>query len=79
MTLTYAGDVARLDVCDDGVGFAPRELGDRPIIAPGEHVGLASLRHAARGLGASVELESEPGLGASLAVAVPRHDTARVA
>lgn len=55
--------VARLELADDGVGFAP-ERG-------GAGFGLPGLRERARGLGGTLAVESEPGRGTRIVVEVP--------
>jgi PAS domain S-box-containing protein len=54
-----------LEICDDGVGFAPRPAGS----AGG--LGLASLKERALKIGASLSIESAPGSGTLIRVVVP--------
>jgi len=64
VVLDYRGDgTVRLDVCDDGRGTAEAEHG------PG--FGLLGLRERASRLGGSVDVESAPGRGTTLRMAVP--------
>nr|CEL17778.1 two-component system sensor kinase [Kibdelosporangium sp. MJ126-NF4]CTQ90998.1 two-component system sensor kinase [Kibdelosporangium sp. MJ126-NF4] len=62
VTLSYMEDVVVLDVRDDGTGFDPR-------CATG--FGLTALRQRVRLLAGSVEVESTPGGGTAVSVAVP--------
>nr|WP_055505147.1 sensor histidine kinase [Nonomuraea pusilla] len=52
-----------LDVRDDGRGFDLR--------APGDGFGLDGMRQRVRGVGGTLEVESEPGRGTAVAAAVP--------
>jgi signal transduction histidine kinase len=65
MTLSYMGDVVTLDVRDDGVGFDPT--------APraDSSFGLTAMRDRVRGVGGSLEIESEPGGGTAVSASVP--------
>ncbi len=58
------GDLLRMTVIDDGVGFEPEQ--SRPT-----SFGLVGLRERVLILGGSVTVDSEPGEGTSLSVAVP--------
>ncbi|OXM47475.1 two-component sensor histidine kinase [Amycolatopsis thailandensis] len=67
MTLTYLEDAIVLDIRDDGVGFDPdsaRESGDRGN-------GLRMISERLAELGGEMVVESAPGEGTALAVAVP--------
>lgn len=72
ITLTLAADCARLDVVDNGTGFDPQAVAARP--AGLGHVGLDAMRRRAAELGGSLEVESEPGGGTAIAVAIPLQD-----
>jgi signal transduction histidine kinase len=62
LVLDYRGDgTVRLEVCDDGQGGA----------ADGSGFGLLGLRERASRVGGSVDIESAPGRGTTLRVAVP--------
>jgi signal transduction histidine kinase len=62
LVLDYGDDgTVRLDVCDDGRGAS----------AGGDGFGLVGLRERAERLGGSVDVESTPGRGTTLRVAVP--------
>lgn len=67
MTLTYLPDQVILDVRDDGAGFDPATSARRG--ARGH--GLPGIRDRAAALGGRVTIESSPGEGASLSVALP--------
>jgi signal transduction histidine kinase len=65
--LTYAADTdgTRLEVADDGRGFDPGA-------APGaSHHGLANMRARIEALGGTFDVESAPGAGARIIVALP--------
>lgn len=69
ITLTLSPDVARLDVVDNGAGFDPEQVAARP--AGLGHVGLDAMRRRAAELGGTLEVESSPGGGTAVAVAIP--------
>jgi signal transduction histidine kinase len=67
LTLSYAGDLILLDIQDDGVGFDPatsNRNGDGGF-------GLHSMRERVEALGGELLVESEPGVGTTLAVQLP--------
>ncbi|MEZ4645275.1 MAG: sensor histidine kinase [Chloroflexota bacterium] len=66
ITLSYMGDMVALDVQDDGVGLA----GAAPSPFAGGY-GLTAMRQRVAQFGGTVELESEPGAGTTVAVAIP--------
>ena len=68
LTLTYFDDEVSLDVVDDGRGFEPTSLA-----APGRAGGhgLRGMRERAERLGGRLEVESAPGEGTSIALALP--------
>jgi len=68
VTLTWDADEVRLDVVDDGIGFEPVDL--RPSDA-GAGFGLRSMRERVARLGGSLVIESAPGEGTAVSVAVP--------
>ena len=71
VTLSYMEDMVTLDVQDDGVGLGQDELG-RPF--PQEHAGgfgLKGLRERVAKLQGTLAIESAPGEGTTLAVALP--------
>ncbi|QGU08580.1 Sensor histidine kinase LiaS [Corynebacterium occultum] len=70
ISLSYGEEEVRLDVVDDGCGFDPGEVAQRPVGLG--HVGLDAMRQRARELGGSLEVESAPGQGTAVSVALPR-------
>jgi signal transduction histidine kinase len=62
MTLSASAGQARVEVTDDGVGFAPST-------APG--FGLTGMRDRVRDAGGSVDVASTPGQGTRVSVRVP--------
>ncbi|MCZ7588961.1 MAG: histidine kinase [Gaiella sp.] len=69
VTLRQDGDAVRLEVVDDGAGFAATERIRRHEDG---HVGLALLEDVAGRAGATVAVRSSPGAGTSVALEVPR-------
>ena len=59
----------RLEVADDGVGFAPAERDRRRTEG---HLGLSLLEDAAGRAGGTLRVESTPGEGTSVTIEVPR-------
>lgn len=66
VTLVRRGTGARLRVADDGHGFDPHA-----VRREGRHLGLASMRDRACGVGGTLTVESEPGKGAAIEMEVP--------
>ena len=66
LTLSYMDDVVTLDVRDDGVGFAPTS----PNLRNGGF-GLTAMRQRIEGLEGTLEVESEPGAGTTIAASIP--------
>ncbi|MFC7490523.1 MULTISPECIES: sensor histidine kinase [unclassified Knoellia] len=67
VSLTYNADEVLLDVRDDGVGFEPDHVqtgGERGR-------GLTGIRDRAAGLGGSASVESAPGEGTTVSLALP--------
>lgn len=73
LTLSYMDDVVVLDVRDDGSGFDPDLFPVRPRMRGG--LGLLGMRERVEGLGGALTLESEPGEGTTIVVAVPVQPT----
>ena len=67
LDLHRTGDVVTLRIADDGVGFDPAVLARR--VAEG-HIGLASLVVGIGAMGGSVEVDTAPGSGTSVTVAM---------
>jgi signal transduction histidine kinase len=64
VTLTDAGGTLTLQVEDDGAGFDPA------VAHPG-HLGLHTMRERAAAAGGRLVLDSAPGRGTRVSVAVP--------
>lgn len=64
VTLSYMEDLLVLDVQDDGKGFVPGPAG-------GNSFGLAGMRERAKGLSGTFSLESVPGEGTTISIALP--------
>lgn len=71
IVLNYAGDEVLLDVADDGKGFDPEELEERP--AGLGHIGLDAMRRRAAEHDGQVTVESAPGEGTCVSVIMPVH------
>jgi signal transduction histidine kinase len=69
LTLTYMEDQTVLDVQDNGVGFDPVEAARQAGMDHG--YGLAALRERAAQLGGSLDVESAPGEGTTVVIALP--------
>ncbi|WP_188191635.1 histidine kinase [Nonomuraea sp. SYSU D8015] len=63
LTLSYTDELILLDIRDDGAGFGPH--------TPTDGFGLDGMRQRARAVGGTLEIESEPGHGTSIAATVP--------
>ncbi|MFB4277229.1 sensor histidine kinase [Nonomuraea sp. MTCD27] len=63
LTLSYTDENVLLDIRDDGAGFSPQE--------PADGFGLDGMRQRLRSVGGTLEIESEPGHGTTIAAAVP--------
>lgn len=69
LTLTLLDDQVVLDVADDGRGFTPPSGAAPPTGVRGH--GLPAIRARARQLGGTLTIESAPGEGSVLSVAIP--------
>lgn len=69
VTIRQDRDVVRLEVIDDGVGFA---AATRERRREEGHVGLSLLEELASGADATLDVRSSPGAGTSFALEVPR-------
>jgi signal transduction histidine kinase/ligand-binding sensor domain-containing protein len=65
--LWYDRSAVKLQVSDDGRGFEPEGV----VAAKAGHFGLVGLRERATRLGATLNLESQPGRGTTVEVTVP--------
>jgi len=68
LTLSFAGDVLKCLIADDGIGFSPSTAGT-PGIDTG--FGLSSMRQRAAAVGGRLQIESAPGQGTKVILAVP--------
>jgi signal transduction histidine kinase len=66
--LATAPHSVRLEIADDGVGFNP------DAERPGDRRGLRNMEERARGLGASLSVESVPGRGTQVRLELPLRD-----
>ena len=64
--LEFAAQEVRLEVSDDGDGFAPGEVDARA-----GHFGLQGIRERANKLGGTIRIASQPGQGTTLRVTIP--------
>ena len=74
VSLDVREDSLALEVVDDGSGF---DL-DRPARTGWPRFGLQTMRERAQAIGGTFELQSKPGLGTRVAVAVPLESPAEV-
>jgi len=74
ISLAFGEGTVKLDIRNDGVGFAL----DQPHRVPTESggLGLRSMRERVEGPGGTFVVESAPGRGTSIAAAVPLHNEA---
>jgi len=69
ITLQAVDGCVELRVADDGVGFEPREVGDRVTTAGS--LGLRQMRERVEGRGGNLEVASRPGEGTRVQARVP--------
>ncbi len=69
LTLTIMGDLVTLDIHDDGVGFDPSRIEGHET--GGSGFGLISLRERVERLDGTLDIESSPGGGTTIAIALP--------
>lgn len=74
VTVTYEIDEVRLDVVDNGRGFDPEEVGQRPTSLG--HIGLDAMRQRAAEQGGTLLVESSPGMGTAISVGIPLGESA---
>ncbi len=71
LTLSYMEDIVALDIQDDGIGFDPHCL-PAPLLGEASgRFGLKALRERIEQLEGTFTLESTPGSGTTIAVALP--------
>ncbi|TMR21574.1 sensor histidine kinase [Nonomuraea turkmeniaca] len=63
LTLSYTDELLLLDIRDEGAGFDPQK--------PADGFGLDGMRQRVRGVGGTLEIETEPGHGTTIAATVP--------
>jgi PAS domain S-box-containing protein len=68
--LDFQGGETRVEICDDGCGFEP-EGAER-----GGGLGLRGMRERVEGIGGTLRVESSPGKGTTIRVAVPNERAA---
>jgi signal transduction histidine kinase len=71
LTLSYMEDIVALDIADDGIGFDPHCLPAPLLGETSGRFGLKALRERIEQLEGTFTLESTPGLGTTIAVALP--------
>ena len=74
VTLSYEPDVVRLEIIDDGVGFSDADVASAPLRGSG--FGLSAMRSRVTELGGDFAVESAPGDGCAVIVALPLRLTA---
>lgn len=71
VSLFRAGQEIRLDIVDDGAGFDPAKVARRPQDLSRGGYGLAATRARLAELGGGLTIESAPGQGTAISVALP--------
>jgi signal transduction histidine kinase len=71
LTLSYMEDIVALDIQDDGIGFDPHSLPAPLLGETSGKFGLKALRERIEQLEGTFTLESTPGSGTTIAVALP--------
>jgi len=71
LTLSYMEDIVALDIADDGIGFDPHCLPAPLLGGTSGRFGLKALRERIEQLEGTFTLESTPGSGTTIAVALP--------
>jgi signal transduction histidine kinase len=77
VTLSFMDDVVALDIRDDGRGFDPSLLRSQPTVSGG--VGLVGMRERVEALHGSLTVESAPGEGTAVVIAIPAEHGLRLA
>jgi nitrate/nitrite-specific signal transduction histidine kinase len=63
MTLQRDGDIVRLEIKDDGIGFDQANI-------PTDHLGVGIMKERAKAIGAAIKIDSEPGSGTSISILI---------
>ncbi len=71
VTLSYMDDMVVLDVQDNGIGFDAAGTGNSPVEHANGGFGLKALRERVEQLNGTLSIESVPGEGTTIAVALP--------
>jgi signal transduction histidine kinase len=71
LTLSYMEEIVALDIQDDGIGFDPHNLPAPLLGETSGRFGLKALRERIEQLEGTFTLESAPGSGTTIAVALP--------
>jgi signal transduction histidine kinase len=71
VTLSYLEDAVIVDIQDDGVGFEPGKLLAAPLRQTDGGYGLKALRERALQFGGTLDIESSPGAGTTIALTLP--------
>jgi two-component system NarL family sensor kinase len=74
LSLSAESGLLELILRDDGRGFDPEKLTERPDGKPG--FGMENMRERAVSLGGTFVLDSQPGLGTRITVRIPYHGVA---
>lgn len=69
ITVTYGEGDVRIDVVDNGKGFDPEAVAKRPVGLG--HIGLSAMRRRVEEVGGTLDVESAPGEGTAVSVAIP--------
>lgn len=71
ITLSYLEEVVIVDIQDDGVGFEAEKQLAAPLWQTAGGYGLKALRARAEQAGGTLEIESAPGAGTTIALTLP--------
>lgn len=70
ITVTYNPHDVRVDIVDNGQGFDPESVKNKPKGLG--HIGLTAMRERAAEVNATFDVESSPGGGTAISVVIPR-------